>query len=208
MKNRNKLFNLIIIFIVLITILLLINNHSDIFNYSYTPTNHHKLDDYEEFFNTSHADYNTEGTCYYEDYVNIKEVIKDELKPIEENITTFFSGYELYAGYFKTIDEAINFGEANYKNIDTYFYDKYQILAENMGYEYRIEEICDVDVKGYVVIFSSLEQYIMQLPVNIEKGISYIENIHNIIKEDEVLTYFNVFYISDIYLGNIMYTSN
>ena len=74
-----------------------------------------------------------------------------------------------------------------------------------MGYEYRIEEICKSEVKGYVVIFASLEKYIMQLNANIESGLSYIENINKIIQDDEELNYFQVFYISDIYLNSVKY---
>lgn len=74
-----------------------------------------------------------------------------------------------------------------------------------MGYEYRIEEICKTAIKGYVVIFASLEKYIMQLSSNIESGLSYIENINKIIQEDEELNYFQVFYVSDIYLNNVKY---
>lgn len=119
-------------------------------------------------FNRLHAAFNMEGKCFYEDYVLIEEVINDQLKPIEIDTTTTFWGYDFYVGYFKTIDEPIYFGESNYKNINDYFANKYEISAETMGHEYRIEEICKTDVKGNVVIFASLEKYIMQLSSNIK----------------------------------------
>lgn len=201
------LFKLIVYLIILVTIILLINsfNNKTNFNYILSIKDTNKTYNNELFFNSSHAAFNIEGKCFYEEDVLIEEVIKDQLKPIEIDTTTTFWGYDFYVGYFKTIEEAIYFGETNYKNINDYFAKKYEISAETMGYEYRIEEICKSDVKGYVVIFASLEKYIMQLNVNIESGLSHIENINKIIHDDEELNYFQVFYISDIYLNNVKY---
>ena len=208
MKNCNRhLYKLIFFLILLFSIIFLINSFNVKTNFSYILSISHtnKTEISDPNFNHLHAAFNIEGKCFYEETVLIEEVIKDQLKPIEIDTTTTFWGYDFYVGYFKTIDEAIYFGESNYKNINDYFANKYQISAETLGYDYRIEEICKTDVKGYVVIFASLEKYIMQLNANIESGLSYIENINKIIQDDEELNYFQVFYISDIYLNNVKY---
>ena len=208
MKNCNThLYKLIFFLFLLFSIIFLINSFNVKTNFSYILSMSHtnKAEISDPNFNHLHAAFNTEGKCFYEDYVLIEEVIKDQLKPIEIDTTTTFWGYDFYVGYFKTIDEAVYFGESNYKNINDYFDNKYGISAETMGYEYRIEEICKSEVKGYVVIFASLEKYIMELSSNIESGLSYIENINKIIDDDEELNYFQVFYISDIYLNNVKY---
>ena len=93
MKNCNThLYKLIFFLILLFSIIFLINSFNVKTNFSYILSMSHtnKAEISDPNFNHLHAAFNTEGKCFYEDYVLIEEVIKDQLKPIEINTTTTF----------------------------------------------------------------------------------------------------------------------
>lgn len=210
--NKMKQKRIILIFIILCVIVcimcILALPRIYRFNYVLNSNGLQTIDDYQFYIDNQHASFNTEGTCFYDDTVQIRKFIKDENEIVEQDDTTNLFGYELYVGYFKTIDEAIYFGELNYKLVSEYLVNNYGMskeLIDRFNYDYRIEEICDSEVKGYVVLFASLEAYIVDTSFNIKKGMSFIENLNNIIDEDEVLSYFNVFSIFDLYQGNVEY---
>ena len=195
MKNKRWII-IILLFFIAISIYV-IHDRSSYFPYIKTSDKNYNMDE---------SIIDIEGKCFWEDTVKIKENIQMVDEPISDN-NCIPSGYLFYVGYFKELQDAIDFGEVNYQAINEFIY-KNSDISHMYQFSYRIDTICDKDLQGYLVAFDAIDHFIEFQAINgfvctIDK--SYINNIHNFINETPNLKYLRVFNIFDVYLGNIQY---
>ena len=158
------------------------------------------------------AIYNYEATCFYDEHLGLgvsnNETFYEymEKKAIETTQTELAFEF-FYVGYFKTIEEAIYFAETNLDNLNKYILSNIDNLFPVTGidYDYRIDQICNSDKKGYVVSFGSLDTYISQKNINLIKNKTFHDSLDLALNDDKILNNLQVFFVYDIYLGLVNY---
>lgn len=222
-----KLKRLLLIFIVIFSLFLLIFYvflNSSNFKYVYSSSEIIDIDDVENLLrNNFGSDYTlanghkfvlySYGPCFYENNSRGGDEFlenKEYLDVTTCNGATLANDSSFYVGYFKTLVEAIHFGEANYKQVNDYLYSN-SAIAYNANYSYYIDVICDPKRFGYIVSFDSITAA-LQLNEDQnrddtchEKPTTKINVIHNFIEETPWLKHLNVFFVIDVILGDVQY---
>ncbi len=222
-----KLKRLLLIFIVIFSLFLLIFYvflNSSNFKYVYSSSEIIDVDDVENILrnyigydhtlpNGHKFVLNSYGPCVYEnDSRGSKQVLisKEWLEKTTCNGATVSGEFNYYVGYFKTLVEAIHFGESNYKQVNDYLY-SHTDIPHSENYSYFIEVICDPKRYGYVVSFDSLAAALDQFKTQNREDpcqnnpTAIINAIHNFIEETPWLKHLKVFYVIDVILGDVQY---
>lgn len=223
MKLKRLLAILIVIFSLFLLIFYVFLNSSN-FKYVYSSSEIIDIDDVENLLRDNFGyDYTlanghkfvlySYGPCFYENNSRGGKQALIDKKWLEKttcNGATVSGEFNYYIGYFKTLVEAIHFGEANYKQVNDYLY-SHTDIPHSENYSYFIEVICDPRRFGYIVSFDSLATALNQLKKqNLEDSCqnnptTIINAIHNFIEETPWLKHLKVFYVIDVILGDVPY---
>lgn len=153
------------------------------------------------------------GPCVYENDSRGSNLVLENKEYLDEttcNGATLSNDFAFYVGYFKTLVEAIHFGEMNYKNVNKYLYDNTDI-PYNPDYSYYIDVICNPKKFGYVISFDSISAALQLYETDNQddkcqsEPTTKLNAIHTFLNQTPCLKYLKVFFVIDVLIGDIPY---